>query len=111
MQNTDRPSLDKRALIFFLLVISFVMMIASGIFLDDIHFENEMIAKIISKVFHKVGVSIFFLTVIFHIYYNWKAFLRYFKKGNNFKYLKEFAISVILTTIVIIISTGYTYYH
>ncbi len=111
MQDTNRLSFDNRALMFFLLFLSFAMMIISGVLLDDIPFKNEMLAKIVSKVFHKVGVSIFFLTAIFHIYYNWKAFLRYFKKGNNFKYLKEFAVSVILIAIVTIISTCYTYYH
>ena len=108
MQDSDRSGLNKRALILFLLTISFIMMIVSGVLLDDIDFENKMVERIVSKVFHKVGVSIFFIIALFHIYYNWKPFLRYFSR---FKYWRELLISGAFVTIVLLISTVYTYYH
>jgi hypothetical protein len=108
MRGSTRSGLDKRALVFFLLTISFIMMIVSGILLDGIEFENKMVQGIVSKVFHKAGVSIFFVIALFHIYYNWKLFLRYFR---HFKYLKELVISVAFVAIVLVASSAYTYYH
>ena len=108
MGNTNRSGLNKRALTLFLLTISFIMMVVSGVLLDDIDFKSEVIEKIVTKVFHKVGVSIFFIIAFIHIYYNWKQFLRYFKHN---KYGKELLLSCVFVAIVLLFSTIYTYYH
>lgn len=109
MQQIERSRLNLRALVLFLLTISFLIMIFSGVLLDNIEFENSVTADIVSRVFHKVGVSIFFVIAIFHIYYNWKPFIRYFKKGNNFTYWRELLISIVSVAIVLFLSTLYTY--
>jgi len=109
MQQIERSRLNLRALVLFLLTISFLIMIFSGVLLDNIEFENSVTADIVSRVFHKVGVSIFFVAAIFHIYYNWKPFIRYFKKGKNLIYWRELLISIVSVVIVLFLSTLYTY--
>jgi len=111
MQQTERSRLNIRAIVLFLLTISFSIMIFSGVLLDNLEFNNSETADIVSRVFHKVGVSIFFVFAIFHIYYNWKSFIRYFKKGNSFNYWKELLISIVSVTIVLLLSSIYTYYR
>lgn len=107
MQGKTITGLNMRALTLFLLTISFIMMFVSGALLDDIEFKSKLVESIVSKVFHKVGVSIFFLIALIHIYYNWKPFLRYFKKN---KYWKELLLSSVIVAVVILFSTIYTFY-
>ena len=107
MQKSNRLQIDKRAFTLFLLTISFILMVVSGILLDSVVFTNEFIEMVISISFHKVGVSIFFVIAFFHLYYNWRPFLRYFKNENGFKYLKEFVLSGLFTAIIILISVVY----
>jgi hypothetical protein len=107
-QVEDRKGLNKRALTLFLLTISFILMIVSGVLLDDREFKSEFAQRIVSKVFHKAGVSMFFIISFIHIYYNWKQFLRYFKHN---KFWKELLVSSAFVVIVLLVSTVYTYYH
>jgi hypothetical protein len=102
MMNSTNHTLNKRALVFFYLIFSGVILPISGLML---HASSSDRVKFIAMVLHNMAAIVFTITSIVHVRYNWKPIVNYVqaKHGSMMQYRRELAIvSVTIISLLIL---------
>ncbi len=106
MELAKKSGLNIRALVFFSLLFSSIIMIDSGALLDGVSGMHQL--EFISRMFHKVSVCVFFIATFFHLYFNWRATVNYIKRrGSGFKHKKEFIATCAFLSALLTLSLIY----
>jgi hypothetical protein len=108
MAKRAKTTLHMRALVFFFMLISILLLIISGSILDSADLEDAMRHILIGL--HKVGASVFSVAIGFHVYSNWKSILKYTtKRGSEFNYTKELTISLAAMALIVFLVGIYVF--
>ncbi|MCJ7435428.1 MAG: DUF4405 domain-containing protein [Anaerolineales bacterium] len=108
MNTTTSTQLNKRALTFFFMIFSAIILPFSGVPLHEALNHNTEVLKFFSMGLHNVAAIVFCVSAIIHINLNWKAILNYLKskKDELVRYPREMAIAglTIIVLLLIVIS-------
>jgi hypothetical protein len=102
----DDAKLNNRALILFLMLFSAAILPFSGIALHEAISHGSERLKFVAMGFHNVAATIFTLSTLVHLKYNWKPILNYIKDKRDrlLKYPREMAIAGSTVVILILFS-------
>jgi len=98
----DNAKLNGRAIVFYFLFFSVLILPISGILLHITHENDSEKIEYISMAFHNLAAIIFTISSVMHVRYNWRPILNYLKKQKHrsIRYPREIIITG--TTIVVL---------
>ena len=95
MENKKTSKLNKRALVFFLMLFSASILPFSGFLMHEATNHGTESVRFLSMGFHNVASIMFAMSLLLHLKFNWKPIINYLrnKQSMHIKYLKEMAIA------------------
>ena len=104
MSENVNNKINKRALVSMFMLFSFLILPVSGIPLHFVRGHNQLttIEHFLMSI-HNASAVIFLISIIFHLFFNWKALKSYItsKTSEMFHFKKEIIISIIIITVIV----------
>lgn len=106
---TVKKKFNYRAFVSVLSTLCFITLPISGLLMHEARENNDMFSNHLWMGAHNIFASIFFITAVFHIKFNWKALTGYIRTG--MEKAKNISIEFVFGAIIFFLVAGLTVMH